>query len=447
MTLDLNLTSLFSSRKMPAKNLPHDGLTRNQRRNAQKRKLMFQVAELERQAAREAIAKNLAAEKKGTSAPPSPPRAALSSSELFFCAASATAAVKNGLSFRQPSAAAAETEKVALPTMPAGLKRGIPFLPGEPRTMYGKKKKLDHRRIIKDEKKVKDELPIRVKDDEPPIMDLARTPRFLGELPIRVKDDAPPIMELTRIPRLPGEPSSSAAAATTTALGTPIPFEVHIISAMLDAQYAKQLRQYMRTHGWSADEVTATMTMLLLPKVTPLATTSPSLAMNLLLDIGETSYGELSFSPLAVGGSATIAIFKQMDDLLLPLIDERRIADAISGWRPSVVCSLSSSSSSGCRRPRQPPHQTHKIAAQRHIDLQQLLNIRRGRRNRLERRTFTREGEEWAANALGDLVEMCMRLEKYGMMTHYFAKSNARLCEMKEVEVEELAKFFKYVKP
>ncbi|KAI1103916.1 hypothetical protein F4804DRAFT_213079 [Jackrogersella minutella] len=192
----------------------------------------------------------------------------------------------------------------------------------------------------------------------------------------------------------------------------------------------------------TADDFAAAMACII-PEVKKLRETSPAAAFNLLLDMGEHSYGDLDGSVKASGYGDTEEPFKKMDDLLLELITARRGADgevltkttdeAYKVEPPHSDIQYSEERevrrSLGKKRPNK--QEWGQLDRARLSDLRNLFNLRRDRRE---------AADDWVGNALNDIIETGGRIDQYGIGTHYFHKSIGALAEIKGIERPALAR-------
>ncbi|KAK4209753.1 hypothetical protein QBC37DRAFT_429896 [Rhypophila decipiens] len=74
------------------------------------------------------------------------------------------------------------------------------------------------------------------------------------------------------------------------------------------------------------------------------------------------------------------------------------------------------------------------LNAARIKDLHAMFRARQERREKV----VSEENGDWAGNALNDLVETRMRIDKYGIGEHYFRESVHKLAELKGVEAPEI---------
>lgn len=181
-----------------------------------------------------------------------------------------------------------------------------------------------------------------------------------------------------------------------------------------------------------------------LPTVKTLSETSPAAAFNLLLDIGEHAYGDLDAWAKSCGYGETEGPYKEMDELLVEIINARREADGVdvdsattSAARPYAV--EPSHSDLGGEEPavqilwgkkRVNTQLVKKLGRARLADLKTMFNARRERRD---------VAEDWAGNALNDLIETGGRIDQYGIGKHFFHKSIGLLASIKGVERPALA--------
>lgn len=192
-----------------------------------------------------------------------------------------------------------------------------------------------------------------------------------------------------------------------------------------------------------------------LPKVKTLREESIPAAFNLLLDIGEHAYGDLDACCKAGGFGETKKPYKAMDSLLVDLITARKEeaqpggdvnddnndddggnADKSGPSGGNFVLEPSTGDLDGdekrildrlaAEKKKRPNKQERGWLDRAHRDdLKAMFETRRERRE---------EAEDWAGNALNDLVETEKRISAYGV-EGYFRESIALLASMKGVEV------------
>ncbi|KAI1775663.1 hypothetical protein F4818DRAFT_414563 [Hypoxylon cercidicola] len=191
--------------------------------------------------------------------------------------------------------------------------------------------------------------------------------------------------------------------------------------------------------GVTADTFATSMEAAFLPIVKSLSATSPVIAFNLLMDIGEHAYGDLDASAKASGFGETEEPYKRMDDQMVEIINARREADGtdadgtnVSAAKPYAVepsySDLGGDESAlrslwGKKHPN--IQQRKQLDRARLADLKAMFNARRERRD---------AAQDWAGNALNDLVETGGRIGEYGIDTHFFQKSVGLLALIKGVE-------------
>ncbi|KAI0833966.1 hypothetical protein F5Y06DRAFT_182069 [Hypoxylon sp. FL0890] len=191
-------------------------------------------------------------------------------------------------------------------------------------------------------------------------------------------------------------------------------------------------------YGVTSDDFAKAMASFI-PTAKALKEDSPTDAFNLLLDLGEHAYGDLGGSIKASGWGDTDEPFKEMDDLLVDLVNELREAEnahakeATEKHAGKFKIELPYSDLYGEERTlrqalgKKSPNkqQRGQLDRARRADLKKLLDTRR------ERREAT---EDWMGNALNDLVETAGRIDQYGIGDHFFRKSIDLLTSIKGVE-------------
>ncbi|KAI1118988.1 hypothetical protein F5Y14DRAFT_186585 [Nemania sp. NC0429] len=215
----------------------------------------------------------------------------------------------------------------------------------------------------------------------------------------------------------------------------------------IDKTFKQMVKNYKpNPNGWygiTSDDFSKAMARHL-SDVEKLKDDSPSLAFNLLVDLGEHAYGDLEACVKSSGFGDTEEPFKEMDQLLSEIIaarrEEERTAAQVAGIESKNDTTTetykfkASRADLGCEEkslrdligPKHPNKQLRrKLDIARLADLQTMFSTRR------ERRATT---EDWAGNALNDLAETRARIEQYGIGEHYFRESINLLAAAKGVE-------------
>ncbi|KAI8304856.1 hypothetical protein K4K61_005832 [Colletotrichum sp. SAR11_59] len=203
----------------------------------------------------------------------------------------------------------------------------------------------------------------------------------------------------------------------------------------IDKTYAQFLKKYKPNGSWTADEFSAGFARLL-PMAQAIKDESLPLAFNLILDIGEHSYGDVDYGAKTCGYGDTDEPFQAMDNALLEII-ESRLEDCTDHECNDVAFILSpttddmGTSQDELREALKPKGIRNKS--------QFLMNdrARRGDQQLLMTRRRTRRVDtvDWAGNALNDLSETRRRIDSWGLGKHYFAKSIAKLSAIKGIDV------------
>lgn len=183
---------------------------------------------------------------------------------------------------------------------------------------------------------------------------------------------------------------------------------------------------------------------------------SPSLAFNLLLDLGEHAYGDLEACAKASGFGDTEEPFKEMDKLLSEIITARReeeqtaAQDTETGSKDGTMTERYRFEASqadlgleakglrdliGSKHPNK--QQRRQLDIARLADLQAMFSARRVRREATG---------DWAGNALNDLAETRVRIDAYGIGDHFFRESIDLLAAIKEVETPPKASVILWTK-
>ncbi|KAI1445296.1 hypothetical protein F5Y02DRAFT_427029 [Annulohypoxylon stygium] len=193
----------------------------------------------------------------------------------------------------------------------------------------------------------------------------------------------------------------------------------------VDKKFNVMLKRYKPNprpmSGITSDNFAAAMASFI-PKTQQLAETSPIMAFNLVLDLGEHAYGDLDGCVNASGYGGTEEPYQELDDLLVSLINARLALDENKGLVP------------GQEYKAEPPHeevgvlerQMHRLNRdqweKRGPNKQAGATLDRAHREDLrgllERRRERREiAEDWAGNALNDLLETGGRIDHKGCRT------------------------------
>ncbi|KAI2472381.1 hypothetical protein F4781DRAFT_383458 [Annulohypoxylon bovei var. microspora] len=192
--------------------------------------------------------------------------------------------------------------------------------------------------------------------------------------------------------------------------------------------------------GITADDFAQAMTSFI-PTARELAEVSPAFAFNLVLDLGEHSYGDLDATVKAAGFGESEKPHQELDELLVSLITTRVGADANAGKVPGQAYAVALPHAEVCveeralrkmlRGKRDGPNKRERglLDRARRDGLKTLFETRRERRETVE---------DWAGNALNDLLETGGRIDQYGIGRHYFRKSIDLLAEVKGVARPEL---------
>ncbi|KAI0889612.1 uncharacterized protein GGS22DRAFT_1778 [Annulohypoxylon maeteangense] len=211
----------------------------------------------------------------------------------------------------------------------------------------------------------------------------------------------------------------------------------------IDKKFAGMLKRYKPNptpfSGITSDDFAAVMSSFI-PQAQKLALTSPILAFNLVLDLGEHAYGDLDATVKASGFGETDEPYGKLDAVLVTLINARVELDENKGLIPGEVYkvepphrevgegqrALSAALKKGMSaRKRRPNKQEWGwIDKARREDLKALFEKRRVRRE---------EAVDWVGNALNDLLETGGRIDEYGIGTHYFRESIGLLAEIKKI--------------
>ncbi|KAI0150835.1 hypothetical protein GGR57DRAFT_184564 [Xylariaceae sp. FL1272] len=169
---------------------------------------------------------------------------------------------------------------------------------------------------------------------------------------------------------------------------------------------------------------------------------SPSLALDLLLDLGEHAYGDLEACVKSSGFGDTDEFYQSMDKKLVEVIDKRReaqsssTADQSSEMPTMPVYKIEPSKADfggeedALReligtKVRRNKSENRALARARISDLNVMFETRRRRRETTK---------DWAGNALNDLTETQARIDEYGIGDHYFHESIGLLASMKGVK-------------
>ncbi|KAI1324015.1 hypothetical protein F5Y16DRAFT_324576 [Xylariaceae sp. FL0255] len=232
---------------------------------------------------------------------------------------------------------------------------------------------------------------------------------------------------------------------------------------VIDKTFKQLVKQYKpNPNGWygiTADDFSKAMASHATDVKKLINLGSLSLAFNLLMDLGEHAYGDLEACVKAAGFDDTDEPFQEMDKLLIEIITARRkeVEDQQTSEAPeehtgadatatkkkvaqskfilkpmnedlgSEEKSLRDFMEIGHGRRRRPNKQQRgQLNRARLNDLKTLFEVRR------QRRATT---EDWAGNALNELVETRDRIGAYGIGCHFFTESIGLLATVKGVEV------------
>ncbi|RFU31825.1 hypothetical protein B7463_g4521, partial [Scytalidium lignicola] len=192
-------------------------------------------------------------------------------------------------------------------------------------------------------------------------------------------------------------------------------------------------------HGVTSDTISSVMASSFLPITKKILDSSPPAAFNLLMYIGEHSYGDVETCFKSSGFGGTQEPFREMDDVMVEIINRRHGAIGDDGIPQAAQEEFNVEASEdegellyflkmlGEKRPNKSEYS--KIKKFRRADL----------KNRFKRRGVRREkAEDWVSVALRDLVETRDRIEQYGIGRHFFPQSIARLAELKGKVVHSL---------
>ncbi len=165
-------------------------------------------------------------------------------------------------------------------------------------------------------------------------------------------------------------------------------------------------------------------------------------AFNLVLDLGEHSYGDLEACCKSRGFGDTEEPFKEMDNMLVELITARKEAQAaedddVSGHDDGFVLQPTTSDFDKSEAAIRVALPTNRVPA-KHI-FGQLQRMRRDALKALfeVRRQRRETAEDWVGNALNDLVETRNRLGDYTLSDYFFRDSIALLGSMKGIDVPD----------
>ncbi|KAK5662445.1 hypothetical protein OQA88_8356 [Cercophora sp. LCS_1] len=201
-----------------------------------------------------------------------------------------------------------------------------------------------------------------------------------------------------------------------------------------------------------ADELAAEMGQFVNIAET-LASSSPFLAFNLLLDIGEHAYDDIDFEQLQFdprvqpamysddppdrSGDQTETLFECMDRLMVRIIHELGSTgpqeDKAPNVKPHKRDMGRSFSLPGCDVRTFSKQMYLRLQSDRQNDLLHLIRVRRKRREIAGTRS-------WALNALNDLTETGSRIERRHakLGKFYFPVTISKLCRLKGVDLKEV---------
>jgi hypothetical protein len=206
----------------------------------------------------------------------------------------------------------------------------------------------------------------------------------------------------------------------------------------VDKKYKEFLKRYKPNptvfSGVTADDFAKAMARFL-PEVETLLATSPKHAFNLLMYLGDHAYGDLEACIKSSGWGDTKEPFKEMDNLMLKVIEKRIEADDIDGVDAIASAADDQDGDSsegelaafvsllGGKRPNK--SERNQIDKWRRVDFQ----------NRVEKAQLRRETvTDWVSNALRDLIKTKEEIDDYGIGDHYFQQSIAKLHEIKSAK-------------
>ncbi|KAI1089069.1 hypothetical protein F5B19DRAFT_468652 [Rostrohypoxylon terebratum] len=202
----------------------------------------------------------------------------------------------------------------------------------------------------------------------------------------------------------------------------------------IDKEFNEMLEMYepnpTPTSGVTSEDF-AEMMVFLLPKARELAEIDPVMAFNLVLD--------LEGCVKASGWGNIDKPYQKLDNFLVSLINTRLALDENKGLVPGQEYKV------------EPPHEEVGVQERelyrlnrdqwkkRSPNKQARVRLERAHRedlrDLLERRRERREtAEDWAGNALNDLLETGGRIDQYGIGRDYFRKSIDLLAEVKGIE-------------
>lgn len=169
-----------------------------------------------------------------------------------------------------------------------------------------------------------------------------------------------------------------------------------------------------------------------LPEVKKLQETSLSDAFNLLMYLGDHAYGDIGFCFKASGFGETEKPFQEMDKYMVELIKLRVEQHPVAGegfeLKPSDGdFGDEEKVARECFGNKQRPNKQERgwVEKGRKADLKAMFVTRQARRETTE---------DWAGNALNDLVETRKRIDAYGIGEHFFNKAAGELAGLKGVE-------------
>ncbi|KAI1456611.1 hypothetical protein F4805DRAFT_221494 [Annulohypoxylon moriforme] len=203
----------------------------------------------------------------------------------------------------------------------------------------------------------------------------------------------------------------------------------------VDETFDSLMKEYKpnpyNSYGVTADNFASSMEFFI-PKAEKLAETSPVAAFNLVLDLGEHAYGDLGCCVNSGGFGEIDEPLQNLDDLLVFLINERVALDENGGVVPGQEFKVNPSYHDvGMQYTvKLKPNRRELVCLDRAIvqDLTALFEKRRLRRETTE---------DWAGNALNDLVETSDRIDQCGIGGYYFPESIDLLAKIKGIERPE----------
>ncbi|KAI8625031.1 hypothetical protein F5Y19DRAFT_490064 [Xylariaceae sp. FL1651] len=237
----------------------------------------------------------------------------------------------------------------------------------------------------------------------------------------------------------------AARKSATPRNGSPSTFYIDALKTV-DKTFNQLVKKYQPNpnglRGITADDFAVAMARLK-PLVEKLQEDSPSLAFDLLMDLGEHAYGELDACVKSAGFGDTDDPFKSMDKLLVEVITARREEQSTSedagnasksaGIAQEYKIEPSKADFGGEERALRDqlgskhPNKRERtlLGRARLADLKAMFDARRKRRE---------TAEDWAGNTLNDLTETRARIDGYGIGEHFFRVSADLLASIKGVE-------------